>query len=254
VTADAVRRAARLLACQQMAIFAGRSVTQHPEAAGVLTALGNLAVLTGNAANMNVPVTENNQQGAMDMGILPDVLPGYVPTETPGMNTGQMLKAASTGALKMLWIVNVDLANAFHDRGLAIRALENCPFVVVHAHTLTETASMANVVLPVQTVAERDGTFTNCERRVQRFYKAFEISPEIHSDWVIFAQIAAQMGSGLPYFSPRDILREITATVPIYKDCGPRALGEEGVRWQYPEAERPPADVEAVEYRLPAVR
>jgi len=252
VAADALRRAARLLATQDMAILAGKTVTDHPHADDLLTALGNLAVATGNPGSVNVPVTECNQQGAMDMGILPDSLPGYVPAETPGLNTQQMLEAAARGDLRFLWIVNCDLVNEFHDRDLARRALEACPFVVVHALSPSDTTELADVVLPVQSVAERDGTFTNIERRVQRFFRAFEISPEIHADWVVFAEIAAQTSGVLPYFSTRDITRDIAASVPLYRNCTPRELGDQGARWDYPAAERPPAGLAPVEYRPPA--
>src|SRR5262249_54362710 len=139
------------------------------------------------------------------------------------------------------------LVNQFHDTDLARRALEACPFVVVNALSLTETARMANVVLPVQSVAERDGTYTNVERRVQRFFKAFEIAPTIHAEWLVFAEVAARMGGAPPYFSARDILRDIAANVPIYAGCTPRALGDEGVRWDYPAAEHPTLDLEPVE-------
>jgi len=239
IGADALARAARLLATDRLAILAGRSVTQHPEARAVLDMLGNLAVLTGNPDALSVPVTECNEQGAMDMGILPDSLPGYVPDPTPGLNTEQMLRAAAAGELPLLWLVGVDLLGSFHDPDLARHALEACPFVVANALELDETARLADVVLPVQSVAEREGTFTNVERRVQRFWRAFEISPEIHADWVVFSQIAAQMGHGLPYFSARDIMREITQTVPLYAGCGYRELGDQGVRWECPQDDRP---------------
>jgi len=252
VSADAIKRAARLLATDRMAIIAGENVTRHPFAEDVLTALGNLAVATGNTANLNVPVTENNQQGAMDMGILPDSLPGYIPVEKPGLNTQQMLEAAALGELKLLWVVGVDLVNRFHERELARRALERCPFVIVNDLSLTETAALADVVLPVQSVAEYDGTFTNVERRVQRFFKAFEISPEILPNWLVFAQLAARMGAPPTYVSWRDILQEITQKVAIYKGCTPRALGDQGIRWEYPTAETRSFAIEPVEYRAPA--
>jgi NADH-quinone oxidoreductase subunit G len=251
VNADAVTRAARLLATGDMAILVGKLATESPEASQVVDVLGNLAVVTGNAANVNVPVTQNNEQGAIDLGILPDLLPGYVAAPNPGMNTKQMLEAAASGRLQMLWIVGADPVTEFYDTDLATRGIENSPFTVVHALTMNETAKRADVVLPVQSVAERDGTFTNVERRVQRFYKAFEISQDIHADWVIFSQIAAQLGKVLPYFAARDVLRDIAANVPIYKDFTARNLGDEGLRWQYPAAERPTPDVVAVEYRPP---
>jgi NADH-quinone oxidoreductase subunit G len=233
LTEEAIERAARLLAGGRLSILAGNYVTAHPHAEDVLKALGDLAEATGNAGRLNVPVTENNQQGAMDMGILPDSLPGYAPAGTPGLNTEQMLRAAASGELKMLWVVGGDVVNEFHDRDIAVRGLENSPFTVVHALTLNDTAKMADVVLPVQSVAEREGTFTNVERRVLRFYMAFEISPDILPDWFVFAQSAGLMGQPLPYTSSRDILRDIAASVPIYKDCGPRQLGDLGVRWEY---------------------
>jgi NADH-quinone oxidoreductase subunit G len=252
VSEDAIRRAARLLAGGNLSIIAGNYVSAHPYALDVVKALGNLAVITGNAGNLNLPSTENNQQGAMDMGILPDSLPGYIPAETSGLSTEQMLRAAAAGDLKMLWVVGGDLVNDFHDRELAVRGLENSPFTVVHALSLNDTAKMADVVLPVQSVAERDGTFTNVERRVQRFHKAFEISPDVVPDWFVFAQIAGLMGQPLPYTSSRDILRDIVANVPIYKDCGPRQLGDLGVRWEYPEAGNAEHTVSRVEYKSPA--
>jgi NADH-quinone oxidoreductase subunit G len=197
-------------------------------------------------------VTVNNQQGAMDLGILPDSLPGYVPAPEKGMNTREMLAAAARGDLGALWLVGVDLAADFYDRDLALRALEACPFVVVNELFMTETAQYADVVLPVQSVAERDGTFTNVERRVQRFWRAFEISPDIRPDWLVFAEIGAKLGGNPPYFSARDILRDVAAQVPIYRNMTHKALGDQGIRWEYPPSERPAPSLVAVEYEAPA--
>ncbi len=238
VTVDALRRGARLLATSDMAILAGKTITDHPDAESIIRALGDLAELTGNSANVNIPVTVNNQQGAMDMGILPDVLPGYLPAENPGMNTRQMLEAAANGELKALWLVGSNLLSEFYDKDLARRALEKCDFVVVNELFLTETARMADVVLPAQSVAERDGTYTNAERRVQRFLKAFELDPMIRADWIVFTQVAAQMGGGPPYSSARDILRDINQNVELYRECTLQNIGDEGCRWQYPGGRR----------------
>ena len=234
VSEDALRRAARLLATGDMAIIVGKLVMESPDAQSALQALGDLAEVTGNRGNLNVPVTLNNQHGAMDMGILPDMLPGYVPADNPGMNTRQMLEAAAAGDLKALWIVGSDLLNDFHDKDLAWRALDRCGFVVASELFLNDTARAADVVLPVQSVAERDGTYTNVERRVQRFWRAFEISPMIRADWVVFAQIGAQMGGGPPYSSAGDILRDINRNVELYRECTPENIGDQGYRWTYP--------------------
>src|SRR5262249_48172220 len=104
VEVDALRRAARLLATQDMAIIAGTTIADHPQCEAVLAALGNLAIVTGNGGNVNLPVTETNQQGAMDLGILPDSLPGYIKPDSSGMNSQQMLEAASRGGLQVLWL------------------------------------------------------------------------------------------------------------------------------------------------------
>ncbi len=248
VPADSIRRAARLLASGEAAFIAGKTVTDHPRGADVIAALGNLAVITGSAGNVNIPVTENNQQGAMDMGILPDSLPGYVPAPERGMNTQEMLEAAARGELNALWIVGADLVNDFYDPDLAQRAIEACPFVVVNALSMTDTAKLADLVLPVQSVAERDGTYTNVERRVQRFYRAFEISASIRPEWLIFAEVGAKMGGSPPYFAVRDVMRDIAAAVPMYKDISLRTLGDQGIRWEYPGT--PPAPtMEPVPYR-----
>ncbi len=235
VSEEAIRRAARLLIGNPMAIIAGRTVMEHPFYPDVVAALGNLLLTTGNpATNLNVPVLECNAQGAMDMGVLPDVGPGYRPLENPGLNTHQMLESAASGQLHMLWIVGADLVAKYHDADLVRKALTNCPFVVVNELTLTQTALQAHLVLPAASFAEKDGTFTNCERRVQRVHRAFELAPTIKPDWLIFAETADILGHPMPYVSARDILRAIAREVPLYCDITPQTLGEGGRRWEYP--------------------
>lgn len=232
---EKLQQTARLLTNAPLAILAGRTVTEHPHFPDVAAALGNLLLATGNpVTNLNVPPTECNSQGAMDMGVLPDVGPGYTPLQHAGLTTHQMLESAASGQLHMLWIVGADLAVKYHDRELAHNALTTCPFVVVSELTLTETAKQAHLVLPAASFAEKDGTFTNCERRVQRVHKAFEIAPHIKPDWLIFAELADILRHPMPYFSPRDILCAISSEVPLYADITPQTLGEQGLRWQYP--------------------
>lgn len=166
------------------------------------------------------------------MGILPDSGPGYQAVGAPGMNTQQMLEAAADGALPVLWVVGAQLVENYHDPELVRRALEKA-FVIVNELTMTETAQYADLILPAASLAEKDGTYTNCERRVQRIYKAFEISPGIKPDWLIFAEISTLLGGSKPYFSARDILRDIAASVPQYADITPKTLGENGIRWEY---------------------
>lgn len=250
VRAEDITAAAKLLAQGPMAILAGKTVTEHPYYTDIVAALGNLVTLTGNSGNLNIPGLECNTQGAADMGILPDSGPGYTRPASAGMSTRQMLEAATSGKLKALWIVGAEVATEFYDPALAHRALENCPFIVTNAMFLTETASMADLILPVASVAEKDGTYTNCERRVQRIYRAFDISAEIKPDWLIFSEVATLLGGGTPYFSARDILRDIAAHVPPYSGITLKNLGESGVRWEY-SATVPKPTVVPVSYTAP---
>ena len=242
VRAEQIEAAAILLANGPMAILAGKTVTEHPYFADIVNALGNIAVATGNSGNLNIPGTEANTQGALDMGILPEFGPGYAPISQPGRNTKQMLQAAANGELPVLWLAGAKLLEYFPDRNLAERALANA-FVVVNELEMTETAQAADLVLPAASVAEKDGTYTNCERRVQRIYKAFDVAPDIKADWMIFAEMSAQLGSVTSYFSARDILREIASVVPQYMGITPKNLGEGGVRWNYATPEKPPVIV-----------
>jgi NADH-quinone oxidoreductase subunit G len=244
VTEDAIRRAARLIATDKLAIIVGEFVTDHPEADQLLGALGSLAAITGNLDQVNIPVTGANFQGAMDMGVLPDSGPGYANVASTGLNTKQMLEAASKGELLALWAVQADILSDYQDRAAAEAALKTCPFVVVNALSLNATTEHAHLVLPVQSIAERDGTMTNVERRVQRFYRCFELAPGMQSDWGIFIETANVFGHPLPWFSWRDILREIVDTVPGYAGLTASALEGEGYRWSYGSETAPTPELE----------
>lgn len=247
-----IKVAARFMPHKPMTIVVGKTVTEHPSYPDIVAALGNLVTLTGNIGNLNLPGTEANSQGAADMGVLPDVGPGYTAVGEAGMTTHEILEEAAQRRLQTLWIVGADVVNEYHDPDLARRAIENCPFVVVNALSMTDTAQLADLVLPIASVAEKDGTYTNCERRVQRIYRAFDLAPDIKPDWLIFTEIAAQMGGEADYFSARDILRDIAAKVPLYAGITPKSLGESGVRWNYPESEPKPAQLVPVTYAAPA--
>ncbi len=252
VSAEDVTAAARLLANSPMAIIAGKTVTEHPYYTDIVNVLASLAIVTGNPNGVNIPGTDCNSQGAADMGVLPDSGPGYALVSKSGMNTHEMLKAATDGTLKALWLHEAELLESSLDPSLVRAALEKCPFVVASALTLSETAQYAHLVLPVASFAEKDGTFTSCERRVQRVYKAFDIAPDIKTGWLIFSEVSALMGGGAPYFSARDILRDIAASVPHYAGITAKSLGEAGVRWNYPAGSAPSAKVAPVTYNPPA--
>lgn len=238
---ETIRAAARLLAPDGLAVIAGRELTHQPHAPQALAVLDDLLAITASAGNLAVPVGEVNAQGAMDLGILPDIGPAYTKLDRSGNSAQRILEAAGRGEVPVLWLMGVDLLNAFHDRALADRALRRCPFVVYAGHFLDETAARAHVVLPLQTSVERDGSFTSCERRVQRFQRAFQVSPEVRPGWLVCGDLAARLGVPMRYATARDIQTEIARTVPIYAECTPAALGDHGVRWALPSDSGPAA-------------
>ena len=254
VSLEEIESTARMISIGSTAFIVGKTVTEHPLYLDIVSALGNLLTVTGNSANLNIPGDSVNSQGAADMGLLPDFAPGYWPYAPKGMHTDAMLEAASNGKLKALWIHEADLLEEHHNPDLAKSALENCSFIVVNDLFLTETAKHADLVLPVSSVAEKDGTFTSCERRVQRFYKAFELDPNIKPAWLVFSEMATQLGSKSTYFSSRDILKEIAASVPAYSDITPKSLGESGIRWSYPEGEMTPPTIVLSAKAPPAIK
>lgn len=255
VPLETLREAARLLG-EGTVILCGRLVRDHAEYEKVVDALTTLVRLSGNAAcengGLNILLPEVNSHGAADMGVLPDLLPGYAPVEDvearqrleqlwrttlpaePGMNTHQMLEAAAQGRMRFLYVVGEDLAQKYHDPELAQRALENIGFLVVQDLFLTETAQYADVVLPAASVAEKEGTFTNTEGRVQRFWKAFASpSPEVKPDLNIFAELAVYLGKPIPVFSAEQVMEEIGQAVPEYASCRYDEMPAEGVRVRF---------------------
>lgn len=254
VPCEALQRAAEVLG-EGTIFLCGSEIRNHLAFAEVRDALVNLTVLTGNArrdnGGLNILLPHCNSHGAADMGVLPDVFPGYVSVndavardrlarlwksqipDTPGMSTQQMLEAAAGGQMGVLYVVGADLALNYHDTSLAQRALENAGFVVVQDLLLTETAQYADVVLPAASFAEKEGTFTNTEGRVQRFWKAFNSpSPDVKPDLNIFAELAVYLGKPMPVFSSEQVMREIGKAFAAYAACDYEHLPAEGVRWQ----------------------
>ena len=177
-------------------------------------------------------VRRSNFQGSLDMGVVPSYYPGYraVGTETtaslsgawnailpdtPGMNAVEMIHAIASGKLAALYIMGDDPVGS--DRHLR-EPLDKIEFLVVQDIFMTETAKIADVVLPAAASAEKTGTFTNLERRLQQLNKAEEPIGESRPDWEITQEIAKRMGGSMHYASSRDILVEIRSMVPMYRD------------------------------------
>jgi NADH-quinone oxidoreductase chain G len=186
-------------------------------------------------------VRRSNFQGALDMGVHPAYYPGYrtvdvdtsalfasawnaILPDTPGMNAVEMIEAIAPGKLAALYIMGDDPVGS--DRRLQ-QPLDKLEFLVVQDIFMTETAKIADVVLPAAASAEKTGTFTNLERRLQQLNKAEEPIGESRPDWDIIQDIAKRMGGSMHYASARDIMNEIRAVVPLYADlaigaCWPR--------------------------------
>jgi NADH-quinone oxidoreductase subunit G len=242
--------AARLLTQSPgVVLLAGEKVWNHPEAQALLHALVELTQRLPEA-RFSLMLPEANSQGALDMGVLPDLLPGYVVVDDdaararfesaygvplpaqPGLSTDAIFEACLQGTVQLLYLAGADPAAGHYDPALAARALRACEFVVVQDALMTETAQYADLLLPACTFAECEGTFTNWERRVQRFWKAIEPPGDAKPDWLIFAELWLRAMRQTPPFNPRELMCEIGDLVPLYADCTYDQLGDAGKRWE----------------------
>jgi len=241
ITGQEISAAARLYAeASRAAIVYGTGITQHTGGTDGVGALANLALLTGNIGRKGGGVyalqRENNGQGACDMGTLPKFLPGYqsvtdaqargmfeerwgasLPAE-PGLTTLEIMEQVKKGKIKGMYIVGENPVLSFPNSRLITEVLSSLDFLVVQDMFLTETAKLANVVLPAASFAEKEGTFTNFEGRVNRVRKAIKPIGESLPDWEIILRLADKMGSPMPYSSLQDVMNEIEELVPSYED------------------------------------
>jgi len=175
-----------------------------------------------------------NEQGALDMGCAPDMLPGYRPvaypeftkrygavwhaelSEKPGLHLFDMIEAAEKGTLRAMYVMGENPVCNIPNSGRVEKAFRNLDFLVVQDIFLTETAKLADVVLPALSWAEKDGTFTNMERRVQRVKKS--VQREGMEDWKIVAEIAKNMGYRMDYTRAEEVFHEMAKVSPLYRD------------------------------------
>lgn len=202
-------------------ILFGLEAGNDPSLRAGLEALALLTGHAGKADNGLIAVLPHaNSRGAADMGLVPDRLPGYAPVDGPaGLSAGQML-AANSG-LKGLLIAGLDPAAESEAYKSALQQLD---FLVVQELFLTETAQLADVVLPAKGAAERDGTFTNLERRVQAFDAGVPAPGQAWADWLILSGIAGALGAAWGFASADGVMAEITRTVPLYAGMDFKAL------------------------------
>ncbi len=263
VPGEKIADAARIYAKNSpAAIIYAMGITQHSHGTDNVLAIANLAMLTGNigkpGAGVNPLRGQNNVQGACDVGALPNVYPGYQQVANPdsqkkfekawgvkldnkpGLTHTEVFDEAHKGKIKGVYVVGenpiLSEANAHHARE-AIRELD---FMVVQDIFLTETARLADVVLPGAAFAEKDGTVTNTERRVQRMYKAIDPPGNAKQDWWITSEIAKRLGGkGFDFESPVDIFEEIRSLTPSYGGITYERIADRGLQWPCPSEEHP---------------
>ncbi|MEO8722260.1 MAG: formate dehydrogenase subunit alpha [Sphingobium sp.] len=254
VLAADVRGAARLYATGgKAAIYYGLGVTEHSQGSSTVMAIANLAMATGNVGVEGVGVNplrgQNNVQGACDMGSFPHEFSGYrhvsdgatrklfedawgVPLDSePGLRIPNMLDAATDGVFKGIFIQGEDILQSDPNTHHVAAGLAAMECVVVQDLFLNETANYAHVFLPGSTFLEKDGTFTNAERRIQRVRKV--MAPiNGHADWEIVQLVANAMGLGWNYTHPSEIMDEIAALTPTFAGVNYDALDTHGsLQW-----------------------
>jgi formate dehydrogenase alpha subunit len=246
INADSIRETARTIAAASAMTILLSPASGSYIGEDTVAAAANLALVTGNVGKAGagiLPLSEyNNVQGVMDMGALPDSLPGYQPLpdgSQPGLDAMAMMEAAAAGDLKGLYIMGENPLTAFPDRGLVQKALENLDFLVVQDIFLTDTAQMADVVLPATAGPEKDGTFTNTDRRVQRVRKAIEPPAKTRADWKILCELFEAFGQPLPYAGAMEITRAIASEIPSYAGITPERLEATGLHWPCPSEDHP---------------
>ncbi len=259
-----IRDAARVYAQNSpSSIVYSMGITQHSHGTDNILALANLAMMTGNlgkpSAGINPLRGQNNVQGACDMGALPNVFPGYQAVtnedlrkkfeekwgkelpEEPGLTLMEIFNAVHDGEIDAMYIIGENPRISDPNAAHVTEALKKLDFLVVQEIFLSETASLADVVLPAASFAEKDGTFTNTERRVQRVRKVLEPEGEAQPDWMIISEIARRMGyeEEFSYRDPSEIMDEIAALTPSYGGINYERIDEVGLQWPCPTPDHP---------------
>lgn len=249
---------------ERAAIVYAMGITQHVNGVQHVWQCANLAMLTGNVGKRGAGVNplrgQNNVQGACDMGALPDVFPGYqsvgsemvrqrfqqawgverLPAE-PGLTIVEMMHAVAARKLKAMWVMGENPSLSDPDIKQVDAALEQAEFLVVQDIFLSETARLAHLVLPAASFAEREGTFTNTERRVQLIRKAIEPLPGCKTDMEILCQVAQRMGAcGFNFASAAEVMAEVNRLTPSYTGITHERLNTLGsLLWPCPSTEHP---------------
>ncbi len=262
VPAEKIRRAARIYAGASTAsIVYSMGITQHTTGTDNVLSLANLSMLTGNIGKESTGVNplrgQNNVQGACDLGALPNVYPGYQSVEDSkiqakfekawskklspkkGLTVVEFFHAVETGDIKAIYIMGENPALSDPNLNRTRKALEMVDFLVVQDIFLSETAQYADVVLPSVCFAEKDGTFTNTERRVQRVRAAVTPPGQARSDWETICDVSTKLGYPMSYNSAGQIMDEIASVTPIYGGISFDRIDSVGLQWPCPDKDHP---------------
>ena len=263
IPAQKLTDAARMYAkAENASILYCMGITQHISGTDNVKSLANLAMLTGNLGRPGTGVNplrgQNNVQGACDMGGLPNVFTGYQPVNNEaavrkmeeawgvtglsnkiGLKVTEMVPKAHSGEVKALYIIGENPLVSDADLGHVEDSFGHLDFLVVQDIFMTETAKFADVVLPSACFAEKEGTFSNTERRVQRVRKAVNAPGEARDDWQITCEIAKRMGYTMSYDSAEEIMAEIAKVTPSYGGITYDRIDYEGLHWPCPDTEHP---------------
>jgi formate dehydrogenase major subunit/formate dehydrogenase alpha subunit len=261
VAKEKIIKAARLYSLAEKAMIVyGLGITEHRTGTENAMAIANLALVCSHIGRPSTGIMalrgQNNVQGASDLGPLPATLPGYQSVADakarekfekawnvkikpkPGLKSVEMLDECKRGNFKGLFILGEDPAQTDPDLHHVRSALESVEFLVVQDIFPTETTKYAHVILPGSSFAEKNGTFTNGERRVQRVRKAVEPVAGM-AEWEVISRLSTLMGYPMDYNHPSDIMDEIASLVPIYGGISYERIEEKGIQWPCPTKDHP---------------
>lgn len=261
-TAKEIEELAEIYASGDKAgIYYAMGVTQHSQGTNGVKSIANLGLLCGNigveSGGINPLRGQNNVQGACDMGGLPNNLTGYQKVfndearvkfekawgveldPNVGLTVPRMMDGMYSGDVGFMYVMGENPIVSDPDINHVIEAFEKVEFLVVQDIFMTETAEYADVVLPASTYAEKEGTFTNTERRVQFIHKAIEPVGDSKPDWVILQEVMTALGYPQDFESPQEIMDELRRLTPIYGGMDYDRLGTVGLQWPCTDDEHP---------------
>jgi formate dehydrogenase alpha subunit len=257
--ADIIRAAIIYGEAECASVITGMGMSQSTHGTNNVLALVNMALVTGNFGRESTGVNplrgQNNVQGASDMGGIRNVFTGYqpvtdeanrkkfaeawgIPVEQldpePGLSSVEMVQAAYKGEMKAMYVMGENPMVTDPDLNHTRESLKKLEFLLVQDIFLTETAELAHVVLPAACFAEKDGTFSNTDRRVLRVRKAVDLPGECMEDWRLIAEISKRMGYPMEYADSSAIMDEIASVTPSYAGISHERIEEEGLQWPVP--------------------